>query len=113
MIAKCVTCQRSYDSSKYSVDCPHDVELSADLQRSTQVRPPVSVPPYQHIRNEVVDKVVGDAWDDSVKPEDITEEMIEKWEALMSHGRGAWDMVDHKELMAAAINVFLQEPKEV
>lgn len=46
MIVKCVTCQRSFDSTKFSVDCPHDVELSADLQRSSQPRPPVSVPPY-------------------------------------------------------------------
>ena len=101
---KCVTCQRSYDSTKFSVDCPHDVELSADLQRSSQPRPPVSVPPYSPARVKSITAPGGEGhpWekqkdaasvakemtalagypicgDVKVSPEDITEEMLDEW----------------------------------
>lgn len=104
---KCVTCQRSYDSTKFSVDCPHDVELSADLQRSSQPRPPVSVPPYtpgvtRRVKYLSAPGGEGEPWekkedaasvaeemaalagypicgDVKVSPEDITEEMLDEW----------------------------------
>lgn len=101
---KCVTCQRSYESTKYSVDCPHDVELSADLQRSSQPRPPVSVPPYSPTRVKSITAPGGEGepWvkkedaasvakemtalagylicgDVKVSPEDITDEMLDEW----------------------------------
>lgn len=130
MIVKCVTCQRTYDSTKFSVDCPHDVELSADLLRSSQPRPPVSVPPYSPAsgkpqvppyRHENVDPSshvpplmeldtrMGNVafLNPVVSSEDITDEMVKGWQAAnaavaISDG---WPLKP-KSMMAAAINIY-------
>lgn len=40
-----------------------------------------------------------------VEPEDITPEMVEAVEAAVGMGSGAWDCVDPKEIIAAALNL--------
>lgn len=120
---KCVTCQRSYESTKFSVDCPHDVELSADLLRSTQVRPPVSVPPYTH--KPIKEPIVEDPHychelpiDDSIKPEDITDEMLDEWLAKRVRATPINDYTKsycsevERSLMAAAINIYREHTAE-
>ena len=39
----------------------------------------------------------------SLKIEDITEEDLDTVEGFIGMGRGAWDMVDHRELVLACV----------
>lgn len=46
----------------------------------------------------------------SISAEHITDDMVERVESRLSHGRGAWDMVDPKEIISASIAMFLECP---
>lgn len=51
---------------------------------------------------------------DILKYEDVTESDLYTIESMIGMGRGAWDMVDHKELMIACVKAFfLKESKNV
>lgn len=41
----------------------------------------------------------------SLTAEEITEEDLDAIEGLLGMGRGAWDMVDHRELVVACVKI--------
>lgn len=46
----------------------------------------------------------------AITAEDVTDEVVDAVEDAIGMGRGAWDMVDHKELIAATCKTIGQAP---
>ena len=73
------------------------------MRNETVEQPPAGRP---------VEPIVGRLRDrlPSLKCEDITEDDLEAVEDLIGMGRGAWDMVDHRELVLACVKVVCGKP---